>query len=286
MRLTGFILLSLLGGGGAMAAAATRPITKEALAAALKQGGLPGAELAATIRLAGVAFALTPGDEEELTALGAGAGLLDAVRQTRVASNVRGAGRPLAPVELLLKLYHGSPVTAAAAVKARGAAFALTPAFEAQVIEAGGDQALLGLVTLRRLEIEPHQQIAATPVPAAPVESGPPEAAAATSALKGLRIDPAVQAKKLVKKPEAEFPQLAYRARLSGQVVVEALIGRDGRVRRVRLIRGDVVFAESALSAVRSYVYKPTYLDDQAAEVVSEVTVEFNLAKAELGMKN
>ena len=252
MRLTGFILLSLLGGGAV--AAATRPITREALASALKQGGLSSAELAGMIRTAGAAFALTPGDEQELKALGADAAVLEAVKQTRVASNIRGAGRPLAPVELLLKLYHGSAATAAAAVKVRGASFALTPALEAQVLEAGGDKALLGLVTLRRLEIEPRQPIPATPVPAAagPVESGPPAAAAATSALKGLRIDPAVQAKKLVKKPEAEFPQLAHRARMSGQVMVEALIGRDGRVRRVRLIRGDVVFAESALSAVRN----------------------------------
>lgn len=288
-----FVILLLVSGAIA-APAATRPITKEALAEALKIGGLSSAELSDTIRATGVAFALSPSDEQELKAAGADAALLGAIRQSRVPAKVRGAGRPLVPVELLLKLYHGTPVTAAAAVKAHGVGFVLTPAIEAQLLEAGADKSLLGLVTLRRLAFEPPAPVAETsaesvPTPAPGAVPRPVAVDAATPAapgFRGVRIDPAVQANKLVKRPDPEYPQLAHRARMSGQVLLEVLVGRDGRVRRVRSLRGDAVFIDAAIDAVKGYVYKPTYLDDQAIDIVTEVTIDFDLAKAALGMKN
>lgn len=292
MSCCSFVVLLLVGGAIA-APAATRPITKEALAEALKIGGLSNAELSDTIRATGVAFALSPSDEQELKAAGADAALLGAIRQSRVPAKVRGAGRPLAPVELLLKLFHGTPVTAAAAVKAHGVGFVLTPAIEAQLLEAGADKSLLGLVTLRRLAFEPSAPVAETsaesvPTPAPGAVPRPVAVDAATSApgFRGVRIDPAVQANKLVKRPDPEYPQLAHRARMSGQVLLEVLVGRDGRVRRVRSLRGDAVFIDAAIDAVKGYVYKPTFLDDQAVDIVTEVTIDFDLAKAALGMKN
>ena len=282
MRLSSSFILLLLLAGGTLAKAATRPITKEALSATLKRGGMSSAELADTIRTAGTAFAVTPADEQEWKALGADASVLEAIRQSRVADNVRGAARPMAPGELLAKLYHGNLSAAAAAVKVRGAGFALTPALEAQLSEAGADQALLGLVTLRRIDFEPQP----APVADAPAPPANPVRSVTGAGPKPIRVDAEVQAKKLARKSEPEFPQMAYRARLSGQVVVEALIGRDGRVRRVRPVRGDEVFVESARTAVSNYVYKPTFLEEQAVEVITEVTVSFSLGKAELGMKN
>lgn len=271
--------------------AAVRPISKEALAAALGRGGLPAAELASTIRMTGVSFALSPADEQSLQNLGAAPEVLDAVRSSRVSGGVRNAAKPLAPVEFVLKLFHATPVAAAAALKTRGAGFDLTPALEAQILEAGGDKSLLALAVLRRLTVEP---VAAQPVPAA-VESKPgpsmpagpaAQLASDAGAPRAIRVDPASQAKKLLRKPLPEYPQMAYRARMDGQVEVEVLIGRDGRVRRARVLRGHEIFRDAAVQAAEQYVYKPTMLDDTAVEVVSEIVVPFDLSKADLGMKN
>lgn len=89
--------------------------------------------------------------------------------------------RPLTSFELLLKLYHGTP--ASAAVKVRGVDFQVTPAIEAGLIEAGADKPMLALVALRRQETE-------RPTAVAP----------------SVRMDPAAQARKLLRKQEAVFP--------------------------------------------------------------------------------
>lgn len=285
-----YIIVAWMVGAGALLEA-SRPISKEALTVALRRGGMSSAEVAGVVRSTGVSFALTPADEQALKALGAGADLLDAVRSSRsTGSIIRSAGKPMAPVELLLKLFHATPVAAAAAVRSRGAGFDLTPALETQILEAGGDKALLGLVALRRLEVEP---VAAAPsaqaeseIPLPIATAAPRTAQPAGEGQRPVRMDPAAQARKLVRKAEVEYPQMAYRARMSGSVVVEALIGKDGRVRRTRVLRGHEIFREAATIAVEQYVYKPTLLDEAAVDVITEVAVEFDLNRAELGMKN
>lgn len=266
-------------------ARAARPIGRQALSSALQRGGMSTTELAAVVKSTGVAFALTPADEKTLASQGADAALLDAVRSSRVSTNVRSDGRPLAPIELIQKLFHGTPASAAAALKTRGAGFDLEPALEAQILEAGGDKSLLALVALRRLDFEPSGRPSPEPAeagpapvpgrasttPAAPVERGP----------KPIRVDAATQTRKLVRKGEIEYPLMALRARIPGRVVVEALIGRDGRVRRARVLRGDDMFHDAAVQAVLQNVYRPTLLDEEAVEVLTEVNVEFDPSRSD-----
>lgn len=267
-----------LSGGCCLQAA--RPIAKEALQKSLERGGLAPAELADVVRTFGVGFALTAGDEAVLRKAGATDAVLEAVRASRVGASARSAGRPLEPVELLLKLFHATPTAAAAAVKVRGAAFDLTAALERQILEAGGDRSLLALVTLRRLDLQPTAAAPAREPEQAPGEPSPsPKASGAAGAtFRGVRADPAAQAAKLVKRSEPEYPQMAQRAGIKGEVVLEVLIGRDGRVRRQRVVSGDTIFREAAAEAVKTYVYRPTTLDDQPVEVITEVTVSFGSA--------
>ncbi len=263
-------------------AQAARPISREALSSALQRGGMSSAELAAIVKSAGAGFTLTPADEKTLISQGASAELLEAVRASRVSARVRSDGRPLAPIELILKLFHGSPATATAALKTRGAGFDLNPPLEAQILEAGGDKSLLALVALRRLDFEPSGKPAPEPAEAeptaAPVRSGD---APAERGPKPIRVDAATQLRKLLRKGEIEYPQMALRARIPGRVVVEALIGRDGRVRRARVLRGDDMFHDAAMQAVLQNAYRPTLLDEEAVEVLTEVNVEFDPARAD-----
>lgn len=267
-------------------ARAARPIGREALSAALQRGGMSTAELIAIVKSTGVAFALSPADEKTLASQGADTALLDAVRASRVSANVRSDGRPLAPVELIQKLFHGSPATAAAALRSRGAGFDLNPPLEAQILEAGGDKGLLALVALRRLDFEPSGKPAPETAEAEPARvsarsAGASAPAPAEAGPKPIRVDSATQVRKLLRKGEIDYPQMALRARIPGRVVVEALIGRDGRVRRARVLRGDDMFHDAAMQAVLQNTYRPTLLDEEAVEVLTEVNVEFDPSRTD-----
>lgn len=180
--------------------------------------------------------------------------------QGRPSSRQR-AVRPLTSVELLLKLYHSSPAAASAAIKLRGTNFDVTPELETLLVEAGADKSLLALAALRRVEDSPAIQAAAAP--------------AQSSAI---RMDPAQQARKLVQRVEAVHPPEARQS--SGKVTIELIVGTDGRVKSARLISGEAPFAAPALEAAQKYVYRPTVLDGEAVEVVSEVTIQFEPAGA------
>jgi protein TonB len=68
-------------------------------------------------------------------------------------------------------------------------------------------------------------------------------------------------------------------AGLSGQVPIEAMIGRDGTVRSVRVLSAQVHpdFATAAVDAVRQWLFTPTLLNGQAVEVVMRVSITFDL---------
>ncbi len=73
------------------------------------------------------------------------------------------------------------------------------------------------------------------------------------------------------------YPPLARQARVSGVVRVEATIGRDGRIVKAAAISGPPLLRQAATDAVRQWIYKPTTLNGQAVEVVTQVDVTFNL---------
>jgi protein TonB len=74
-----------------------------------------------------------------------------------------------------------------------------------------------------------------------------------------------------------EYPVLAQRARMRGVVIVEAIIGADGKVKEAKILRGIPMLDEAALTAVRRWVYTPTLIRGVPAPVVMAVTVTFDL---------
>jgi protein TonB len=66
---------------------------------------------------------------------------------------------------------------------------------------------------------------------------------------------------------------------IQGAVVLQALIGRDGKIERVNVINGHPLLVKAAVDAVSQWLYRPYYLNDQAVEVETQVTVNFVLAR-------
>jgi protein TonB len=74
-----------------------------------------------------------------------------------------------------------------------------------------------------------------------------------------------------------EYPDIARASRTSGIVILEAVIGEDGRVRDLRLLRSVPLLDDAAVRAVRQWQFTPTLLNGQAVPVVMSVTVAFTL---------
>jgi TonB family protein len=74
-----------------------------------------------------------------------------------------------------------------------------------------------------------------------------------------------------------KYPEMARANRVQGVVIIEAVIGADGRVEQARVLRSQPLLDEAALAAVRAWEYTPTLLNKRPTAVVMTVTVQFSL---------
>ena len=104
------------------------------------------------------------------------------------------------------------------------------------------------------------------PPPAPPVERAP------------VRIGGELTAPALLERVEPTYPPLAVRAQVQGIVILEAVVGRDGHVEDVRVLRSISLLNAAAVAAVRQWRYSPLFLNGQPERFVLTVTVSFSLA--------
>ena len=75
-----------------------------------------------------------------------------------------------------------------------------------------------------------------------------------------------------------EYPAEARQKRISGVVILEALIDATGRVATVRVIQFvDPLLDNAAIEAVRQWEYTPGRVNGQPVPVIMTVTVNFVL---------
>ena len=84
---------------------------------------------------------------------------------------------------------------------------------------------------------------------------------------------------KLLRQPTPIYPPLAKQARISGVVHLEAVIGRNGTIESLRVIDGHPLLVQAALDAVRQWIYRPTLLNGEPVEVLTQIEVHFKLAE-------
>lgn len=107
----------------------------------------------------------------------------------------------------------------------------------------------------------------APPPPPPPVAKGPSR----------VKLGGQVQAAKLVAQPQPVYPPLARQARITGQVILHAIIDKDGRVSELQVMSGHPLLVQSALDAVKQWKYQPTLLNGDPVEVDTTITVSFVL---------
>lgn len=93
-----------------------------------------------------------------------------------------------------------------------------------------------------------------------------------------VRVSSGVVSGLLIHKVAPIYPVEARRARIQGTVLLQAEIGKDGRIADLHLISGPPELASAAIEAVQQWRYKPYLLAGEAVEVETELKVHFELS--------
>jgi protein TonB len=93
-----------------------------------------------------------------------------------------------------------------------------------------------------------------------------------------VRVSQGVSQGLLLRQVKPNYPPLARQARIQGQVVLQALISKDGSIQNLHLVSGHPMLAPAAIEAVKQWKYKPYYLNGEPVEVETTINVNFTLA--------
>jgi protein TonB len=107
----------------------------------------------------------------------------------------------------------------------------------------------------------------------AAVAPPPPKPTAPTRVKQGGNVTAA----SILQQTKPVYPALARQARIQGNVVLHAIIDKDGKVAQLEVISGHPLLVQSALDAVKQWRYKPTLLNGDPVEVDTTITVTFTM---------
>jgi TonB family protein len=105
----------------------------------------------------------------------------------------------------------------------------------------------------------------------------PPEFQAALDQLKPIRVGGEIKTPWKTRDVKPVFPAEAQANKVQGVVIIECVLGADGKVLATRVLRSIPMLDEAALSAVRQWEFTPTLVDGTPTAVMMTVTVNFTL---------
>ena len=80
-----------------------------------------------------------------------------------------------------------------------------------------------------------------------------------------------------VTKVSPDYPDLARSANVDGTVLVQALVGKDGRVKDAKVVKSIAMLDAAAVAAVKQWVFKPALSNNKPVAVWVAVPVRFTL---------
>jgi TonB family protein len=119
--------------------------------------------------------------------------------------------------------------------------------------------------------------------PAPPPPPPPPPSGSGPSSNKSsldptaLKVGGAISPPRRLVNVNPVYPPDAKEARVQGVVILEVLIGQDGKVENSRILRSIPMLDQAAADAVRQWEFTPTLLNGNPVKVVMTVTVNFTL---------
>lgn len=112
----------------------------------------------------------------------------------------------------------------------------------------------------------------------------PPELTQATSAGAdippgAIRVGEKVQQANLIHRVEPVCPALARQAKVSGVTKFSVIVDKTGGVREIHVISGHPMLMPAAQAALKEWQYKPTLLNGQPVEVLTQVEIDMPCGK-------
>ena len=90
-------------------------------------------------------------------------------------------------------------------------------------------------------------------------------------------VSSGVMAANLVSASPPSYPKLASLTHMQGEVVMQAIISKDGTVQNLHVIQGHHLLRGAAKNAVRTWQYHPYLVNGKPVEVATIVSVDFTL---------
>jgi len=93
-----------------------------------------------------------------------------------------------------------------------------------------------------------------------------------------LRVGGDVKAPVAINRAKPDYTDVARKAHISGVVVVEAVVNKQGEVEQVKVLKGlPMGLSEQAVEAVKKWRFKPGTLNGEPVDVIFSLTVNFTL---------
>ena len=194
---------------------------------------------------------------------------------TGAVAGVTAAAQTSTPAEEPAAKDETKPAVALKPFKAEPLAQRLRPASNLDLPEAPTVSAGAAPSPVPGVNLNAVMQGPAAPRPAAPVAPAP-AAPVSTSEVKApSKAGGQIQQATLLFKKDPEYPKMAKQTGAKGQVKLMATIGKNGKVRGVRVLSGHPMLQNAAVDAVTQWVYKPALLNGVPVETDTEVVINF-----------
>ena len=92
-----------------------------------------------------------------------------------------------------------------------------------------------------------------------------------------VEVPAGVMAGMLLQKTDPVYPPVAKAARIQGTVVLQAAISKTGSVEDLHVVTGQALLQDAALSAVRTWRYRPYLVNGEPVKVQTTINVIFTL---------
>ncbi len=105
----------------------------------------------------------------------------------------------------------------------------------------------------------------------------PHGARSAPSSPRIVDVSSGVMAANLLSASPPSYPKLASLTRMQGEVVMQAIISKDGTVQNLHVIQGHRLLRSAAKNSARTWRYRPYLVNGKPVEVATIVSVDFTL---------
>lgn len=118
----------------------------------------------------------------------------------------------------------------------------------------------------------PTREVASASLPAIPAVSAP-------SVPARIRVSSVSFSSYITRKTMPAYPSIAKTGRVEGEVILDVVVDRNGRLQSVTVISGPALLRKGAEDAVKQWAFKPYKVDGQPIEIESQISMNFRLGQ-------